>query len=86
MTDQVNEEALASITLGETYVDEVTGFTGLATDKLASMHDMPRVCLASETDTAWLPLSRIVTVEGEPVIGEFTIPHAAAEAKDVVTH
>lgn len=78
MTDQVNEEALSSIRLGETYVDEVTGFSGFATDKLESMHDIPHVCLDNESGISrWLPLSRILNTDGEPVIGVFTIEHAA---------
>lgn len=86
MTEQV-KEALSNIKLGETYVDEVTGFTGLATDTLASMHDIPRVCLDNESgNSRWLPLSRILTKDGEPVIGEFTIQHASTISADAVTH
>lgn len=77
MTDQVSEEALASIELGKTYVDEVTGFAGLATDKLASMHDIPRVCLDGQSGISrWLPLTRVTDELGVPVVGELTVQHA----------
>lgn len=79
------EQSLANLTLGEAYVDEVTGFTGIAIDKLGSLHDMPRACLENDSGSRWLPFSRLKTPDGEPVIGEFTIPHASAKER-AVTH
>lgn len=63
-----DEFSLANIELGETYVDDVTGFSGKATSRLISISEPEIVHLSNETDERWVSVNRLKTEDGASVL------------------
>lgn len=45
--------------LGQEVEDSVTGFSGIITAKLESLHEEPLFAVENETNSRWLPIARL---------------------------